>query len=93
MGQLVWNLFIENGINMGADGAQTLRRNANSKCRRIWMKKCAFLIIRERTCIGRSIHVIHGNSLDIMFHLTRCPLGKESVGKHAVVGKTRRQSL
>jgi hypothetical protein len=52
------------------------------------MKKCAFVVVRKRTGIGRSVRVIRGNSMDVIFHLTRCPLGKESVGKHAVVGET-----
>ena len=52
------------------------------------MKKCAFVIVRKRTGIGRSICVICGNFMDMIFHFTRCPLGKESVGKHAVVGET-----
>ena len=52
------------------------------------MKKCAFVVVRKRTCIGRSVRVIRGNSMEVIFHLTRCPLGKESVGKHAVVGET-----
>ena len=52
------------------------------------MKKCAFVVVRKRTGIGRSVRVIRGNSMDVIFHLTRCPLGKESVGKRAVVGET-----
>jgi hypothetical protein len=40
-----------------------------------------FVVVRERTRIGRSVRVIRGNSMDVMLHLTRLNARKDESGE------------